>query len=447
MDVELQILKHLKRSPTPTVTIIDQYCDSYSDLFSDVRNYECFKYLHQGIISPIPRKSLPEIAKIVGISSPQSLHHFIAHSPWSVEELKTRRLTSTLKALKNEKIIVVIDETGDRKKGKKTDYVARQYLGSIGKIDNGIVSVNAYGVYENITFPLIFKVFKPKGTLKESDSYKTKIELASSIITELIDFGFKIELVLADSLYGEASSFIRTLENHKLSWIVAIRSNHGVWLSCEQKVRANKWCEFERIFSNEKSEIRYIREIIFGKRSYITYWEITTDPKTMPSNSTSFIMTNIQTTRSQMKRQLGNLYGLRTWVEYGFRQCKQELGWTNYRFTNFAEINKWWEIIFSAYWMVSSHSPVFCNLNKSQSLSNSQLQTKDSTSNFTLHKQWSNKVGWKTTLNNLRLIIQPSILFSMILPWLDIFPNRSLLLGFHQLISTINQFYFYFPDG
>lgn len=447
MDVELQILKHLKRSPTPTVTIIDQYCDSYSDLFSDVRNYECFKYLHQGIISPIPRKSLPEIAKIVGISSPQSLHHFIAHSPWSVEELKTRRLTSTLKALKNEKIIVVIDETGDRKKGKKTDYVARQYLGSIGKIDNGIVSVNAYGVYENITFPLIFKVFKPKGTLKESDSYKTKIELASSIITELIDFGFKIELVLADSLYGEASSFIRTLENHKLSWIVAIRSNHGVWLSCEQKVRANKWCEFERIFSNEKSESRYIREIIFGKRSYITYWEITTDPKTMPSNSTSFIMTNIQTTRSQMKRQLGNLYGLRTWVEYGFRQCKQELGWTNYRFTNFAEINKWWEIIFSAYWMVSSHSPVFCNLNKSQSLSNSQLQTKDSTSNFTLHQQWSNKVGWKTTLNNLRLIIQPSILFSMILPWLDIFPNRSLLLGFHQLISTINQFYFYFPDG
>ena len=447
MDVELQILKHLKRDARPTVALIDQYCDFYNDLFSDVRNYECFKYLHQGIISPIKRKSLPEIAKIVGISSPQSLHHFIANSPWSVEELKERRLTSTLKALKNEKIIVVIDETGDRKKGKKTDYVARQYLGSIGKIDNGIVSVNAYGVYKNITFPLIFKVFKPKGTLKESDTYKTKIELASSIITELINFGFEIELVLADSLYGEASSFIRKLENHKLSWVMAIRSNHGVWLPCEQKVRANKWCKFERIFSNEKLETRYIREIIFGKRSYRTYWEITTDPKTMPPNSTSFVMTNIQTTRSKMKKQLGNLYGLRTWVEYGFRQCKQELGWTNYRFTNFAEINKWWEIIFSAYWMVSSHSKVFCTPNQSQGLSNSQLQTKDSTFDFTLHQQWSNRVGWKTTLNNLRLIIQPSILFWTIIPWLDIFPNRSLLLGFHQLISTMNQFYFYFPDG
>ncbi len=61
---------------------------------------------------------------------------------------------------------LVIDETGDRKKGKKTAASARQYLGSVGKIDNGIVSVNTYGVYCNITFPLIVKVFKPKGTLK-----------------------------------------------------------------------------------------------------------------------------------------------------------------------------------------------------------------------------------------------------------------------------------------
>ena len=447
MDVELQIQKHLKRSPIPTVAIIDRYCSAYNDLFSDVRNYECFKYLHQGIISSIKRKSLPEIAKIVGINSPQSLHHFIANSPWSVEELKERRLGLTKKALKEEKITVVVDETGDRKKGKKTDYVARQYLGSVGKIDNGIVSVNAYGVYKNITFPLIFKVFKPKGTLKENDTYKTKIELASSIVTELIEFGFKIELVVADSLYGEASSFLRTLDKYKLPWVVAIRSNHGVWLTAEQRVRANRWCKFKRTFSNQKSETRYIREIIYGKRNKKTYWEVTTNPETMSENSTSFVMTNIQENRSTMKKILGNLYGLRTWVEYGFRQCKQELGWTDYRFTNFQEIEKWWEIIFSAYWMISFHSQAFSNLNQSSTSSNSNIVSKESVSNFYLHQQWSNKEGWKTTLNNLRLIIQPSILFWMIVPWLDIFPNRSLLLGFQRLIGVMNQFSFYLPDG
>ncbi|MGL5835717.1 MAG: IS701 family transposase [Waterburya sp.] len=447
MDVELQILKHLKRDARPTVSVIDQYCSAYNDLFSEVRSYECFKYLHQGIVSSIKRKSLPEITKVVGINSSQSLHHFLANSPWSVTKLKQRRLTLTLKALKEEKITVVIDETGDRKKGNKTDYVARQYLGSVGKIDNGIVSVNAYGVYKNITFPLIFKVFKPKGTLKESDSYKTKIELASSIVTELVEFGFNVDLVLADSLYGEASSFIRTLEKYKLPWVLAIRSNHGVWLSSEQKVRANKWCKFKRTFSDQKSETRYIREIIYGKRNQRTYWEITTDPKTMPENSTSFVMTNIQSTRSKMKKQIGNLYGLRTWVEYGFRQCKQELGWTNYRFTNFQGINKWWEIIFSAYWMVSSHSQVFCQLNKSSILSAPSISSQESVTDFALHQQWSDQKGWKTTLNNFRLIIQPTILFWMIVPWLDIFPNRSLLLGFHKLIAVMNQFYFFFPDG
>ena len=81
MDVELQILKHLPRTPETTVSVVDQYCDFYQEMFSDVRSYEYFKYLHLGIISPIKRKSLPEIAKVVGINSSQSLHHFIANSP------------------------------------------------------------------------------------------------------------------------------------------------------------------------------------------------------------------------------------------------------------------------------------------------------------------------------------------------------------------------------
>jgi SRSO17 transposase len=72
--------------------------------------------------------------------------------------------------------------------------VSRQYLGSIGKIDRGIVSVNAYGLYQGMIFPLIVKVFKPRGTLKAGDSYQTKIELATEIVTELVNFGFEIEI-------------------------------------------------------------------------------------------------------------------------------------------------------------------------------------------------------------------------------------------------------------
>ena len=96
-------------------------------------------------------------------------------------------------------------------------------------------------------------MFKPEGTLKEGDKYKTKIELTSEIITDLIEENFNIELILADSLDGESSQFLRKLDESNLAYVVAIRSNNGVWLSLGQSVRENKWCKFEITFSNQKS--------------------------------------------------------------------------------------------------------------------------------------------------------------------------------------------------
>ena len=434
MDVEAQILKHLARDARGSISFIDEYCSGYKGLFAEVRSYECFKDLNLGIITTINRKSLPEISKVVGVNSAQALHHFLAKSPWSVGKFRDIRLEKTLAAVKGKAIKVIIDETGDRKKGNKTDYVARQYLGSVGKVDRGMVSVNAYGVYQNITFPLIWKIFKPRGTLKAEDNYQTKIELAQEIITELVGLGFKIELVLADSLYGESSNFIQTLERHHLSYIVSIRSNHGVWMPTEQQVRANKWHEFTKVFSDETTEIRFSREIIYGKRRAITYWEVTTDPKTLPENSTSFVMTNLQ---GKIGKTVGNLYGSRTWVEYGFRQVKQELGWTDYRFTKFEQIEKWWELIYSVYLMVSLSAPAFLSLQLS-----GKPKPVGAAPNFSNHQDWNHTGGWKNCLNNLRLIIQPVVLLWMIYPWIKVFPNRDLLLGFHRLIAIVNRFYF-----
>jgi hypothetical protein len=276
--------------------------------------------------------------------------------------------------------------------------------------------------------------------LKEGDKYQTKIELASEILKQLIEFGFKIDLVLADSLYGEASSFIRTVDDLKLPWIVAIRNNHGVWLPPQQRVRANKWHQFQRIFSNQTSQTRYIREIIFGKRSSRSYWEITLDPETLPKNSTVFMMTSLQ---GNIKKSLGNCYGLRR-IEYAFRQDKQELGWTDYRFTDFHNIEKWWEIIFSVYLMISLNSPAFLSLNQSYT---TETEIQHPTVDFSRHQQWNPQRGWKNVLNNLRLIIQPTLALWLLSPWLDLFPNPSLLLGFQDLIHAMNQFQPFFPDG
>ncbi len=90
----------------------------------------------------------------MGLPNDQVLHHFLTESPWDLASLRNQRLSLILQQLQGRSIALVIDDTGDRKKGKTTDYVARQYIGNLGKIDKGIVSVNAYGVLDNMDLPL-----------------------------------------------------------------------------------------------------------------------------------------------------------------------------------------------------------------------------------------------------------------------------------------------------
>jgi SRSO17 transposase len=436
--------KGLARDAQATVPIIDEYCQAYRSLFQDVRSYECFKYLHLAILASSGRKSLPELAKVVNLPSAQSLHHFLANSPWSVSEMKIQRLMQILAAVAGREVALLIDETGDRKKGKVADYVARQYLGSIGKVDSGIVSVNAYGICEGITFPLLCEVFKPKGRLKEGDIYQSKPEIATGLVSQLVEMGFKFQVVLADSLYGESSQFIQALEKHELSWVLSIRSNHGVLMPAGGRVRWNRWCKFKRHLSGQQVEERYIRELVFGKRRQRTYWQLTTEPETLPAASTSFVMTNIQRKPSELKQMLGDWYGLRTWVEYGFRPCKQELGWTAYRLTRFRDIERWWELIFSVYSLVSLQS--WRQLDAREKTSAGELHTTspEIASRLHQHPGWSETCRWKDTLKNLRLLIQPVIMPWLLCPRLSLFENSDLLRGFHQLLRQVNQAQAYF---
>jgi SRSO17 transposase len=47
------------KAPATSITVVDQYCDAYRDLFAEVRTFENFKHLHVGMISEMKRKSLP----------------------------------------------------------------------------------------------------------------------------------------------------------------------------------------------------------------------------------------------------------------------------------------------------------------------------------------------------------------------------------------------------
>lgn len=425
------------RPAKPTVKFVDEYCQWYQALFVEVRSFEALKQLHIGLISEVKRKSLPAIATVAGLNNAQSLHHFLTESPWQVHDFRQQRLRLILKTLGEREIVLVIDDTGDRKKGHHTDYVKRQYIGNLGKIENGIVAVTAYGVIDNITIPLLFEIYKPKERLKKEDTYRSKPEIAAEMMRELQAMGFRFKLVLADSLYGESGcGFVNVLYELKLNFVVAIRTNHAVWLPRGQTVRCNRWRKFERVFSDGKTELRYIREIIYGKRRAQQYWELTTDPETLPKNATWCVMTHIPNLKYH---QVGNLYGLRNWVEYGLKQSKNELGWADFRVTSYAQIERWWEMVMSAYLLVSLHTN---SLHQPQPQPSTQRDAQPQAIVFklALHPGWNPAGGWKQALNNLRLVIQPWVILNLLQPWLNLFPIPRLSAGLACLIALMNRF-------
>lgn len=425
------------REAKATVRFIDEYCQAYRNIFPEVRSFEAFKNIHAGMVSEIKRKSLRGIAKELGLSNYQGLHHFVTKSPWSAQELRKRRLEIILRVVKGRKIIVIIDDTGEKKRGNKTEYTKRQRIGNLGKIENGIVSVTAYGVVDNMTFPLMFEVYKPKEKLKEGDQFKTKPEIASEMLQELWSMGLEIELVLADSLYGESeSSFISSLEELNLDYVLAVRSNHGGFISISQEAEYSEWKECERTFSNGRKEKRYIREITsrVGKRGEKRkYWHITTDREKLPPNTTCYIMTRNE---DRLAQEIGDLYGLRNWVEYGLKQSKNELGWADFQFVRYEDIQKWWELVCSTYTMVSLTS-------QQLEVADNEFvnsQKKKATNILSEHPQWNHETGWKNQLNNLRLIMEPWCCLNKLKLWLLVFPIRGLFEAMDKLIEFMNIF-------
>jgi SRSO17 transposase len=82
-----------------------------------------------------------------------------------------------------------------------------------------------------------------------------------------------------------------------------------------------------------------------GQRMRVRFCCITSDPVHFPSESTWLLMTTLP---DHAEQSVGDLFGARTWIEYGCRQVKDELGWADYRLTDAASIERWWEVVMSA---------------------------------------------------------------------------------------------------
>ena len=141
------------REASHTVACIDEYCAHYRSVFHNVRHFEQFTQLELGMLAE-PNASRYRGSPRRCRASP-ALHHFLANADWSTEELRAIRLRLTREALAGRPLCAVrLMRPATASRGIPLTMRRPNTWEGLHRIEQGIVSANAYGVLDHVTFPL-----------------------------------------------------------------------------------------------------------------------------------------------------------------------------------------------------------------------------------------------------------------------------------------------------
>jgi SRSO17 transposase len=368
---------------------LEDYAARFDDLFETLAQRRGFRAYLQGLLLPHDRnKTLTALVgtePVVGAQHPevQRLQFFLSESTWDAEAINTRRLELLLADPPTEPHdggVLVIDETGDRKDGTKTAHVGIQYLGSRGKIEKGIVAVTSLWADERVYFPLHVQPYTPAPRLpkgKADPAFRTKPQLAVQLVNAALELGLSFRAVVADCFYGENATFTDGLEEAALPYVLGVKPSTGIWagedaihspreavqeLGWESAEEPGGWTPIVRQFRDGHSETWWAVELAYGpygpdqRRRMIA---ATTDPKTLPDQSTWYLTTNLpHPARADLAEipfapadlaEVVRLYGLRQWVEQSYRQVKRELGWADFMVRADQAIRRHWQLVCCAF--------------------------------------------------------------------------------------------------
>jgi SRSO17 transposase len=194
------------------------------------------------------KSNIEKMCETVEGSEQQNLNHFISDSPWDAQSVMNRVAEDTYKVLQDvasqrgHKMGLIIDESGGRKQGDKSVGVGRQYLGSLGKVDNGQVAVFASFVCGEERGLINTRLFLPEswtedqkrceeaGIPKEFRTFKTKPELALELVRATRGQGLSFEWVGGDGLYGHDSGFRYALADDGEHYLLDVHADDSVYL-------------------------------------------------------------------------------------------------------------------------------------------------------------------------------------------------------------------------
>jgi DDE superfamily endonuclease len=380
-----------KRLPCPPAPgPLEDYAAQFDPLFTSLAQRRGFRAYLQGLLLPRDRnKTLTALAgaePVVGAQhkAVQGLQWFVSEAPWDADQVNQRRVQLLLgdpATRPHERGVLVIDDTGDRKAGTATAHVARQYLGSVGKTDNGIVAVTSLWADERVSWPVHITPYTPASRLpkgKRDPAFRTKPQQAAELVQAARTAGIAFRAVVADCFYGDNDGFTQALGRAKVAYVLAVKPRKGAWAPADQDhtpqgaarqlawtspEEPGDWTPVTRRFRDGHTETWWAADARlpaagWGPDRRIRLVVATTDPVTLPKLSTWYLVTNLPRPGRRQTRppfppadlaEVVRLYGLRNWVEHGYKQVKHELGWADFQVRSDRAIRRHWQLVCCAF--------------------------------------------------------------------------------------------------
>jgi SRSO17 transposase len=192
-----------------------------------------------GLLAGLPRTNCWTLAEHAGDTGPDGMQHLLNGAVWDADAVRDDLRGYVVEHLGDPDAVLVVDETGDLKKGTATVGVQRQYTGTAGRIENAQVAVYlAYASRAGYAF-LDRALYLPRSWTTDPDrrtaagvpddvQFATKPAQARQMIARTLDAGTPARWVTGDEVYGADPGLRKDLVGRRIGYVLAVAKDHPI---------------------------------------------------------------------------------------------------------------------------------------------------------------------------------------------------------------------------
>ena len=349
-DFTSRMFEMIETTPSAMPSCFERWCKKFDDCWKNQPQKTGFRHYLGGLLGESERKNLSQMANnAIGVVY-NRLHHFIADSPWDASKINQRRIEIINQCSQTKfrrGFSLILDYSGHRKSGNFTAGVGRQYIGEIGKTDNGIVTVTTHYYDDKKSLPLDIELYQHSSSLPEGKKdklFEKKPDIGIKLIDRSLSRGHRPGIVLIDAGYGNNTTFLKKLEDRKLNYLGGVAKNRKIIITKPQEVELETSLQelaksfspdvFQRVIINTEKPKTVFVTIFKASVSRLegdrTFAIVMNASSLEEATDIDYFITNFEPSKITPE-WIVKTYSERNWVEVFYREAKGWLGLEEYQ--------------------------------------------------------------------------------------------------------------------